>query len=293
MAQKYDGVIEIVVVLDRSSSDGTTALVEEWARTNPQIRAVMAPAHGGIGQARNIGIRHSTGALILCCDGDDIAHPGWISGMAATASDYQIFGGRLDYERLGRLSTSRRELQRDGLSTALGWRPWACGVSLGMWRSLFDELGGFNEEYRLCEDVEFSWRAMDRGYALGFAHDAVVSYRQRGDMRSGLRQAYRDGTWFPRLYRDFRTSGMPGPSIGVAAKHWLQLVLAFPRSMREGESRGRWLRRAVQMVGQVKRGASSITSSGQPEAQTAAHRIFHRRPVCAAVPVTRRTGQRG
>lgn len=251
-AQTYEGPLEIVVVLDESSTDGTNEVMRAWELSHPQFRSVVAPARGGIGQARNIGARHSSGALMLCCDGDDVADEGWVAGMVATAQSYEIFGGRLDYTRLGRTATSRSELQRDGLTTALGWRPWACGVSLGIWRRTFDQLGGFNEDYRRCEDVEFSWRAVDSGFALGFAPDAVVSYRQRGDMRSSLRQGYSDATWFPRLYRDFRASGMPRQTIGLVVRQWSKLIIAMPRSLLSVQRRGRWLRVLAQMLGQVR-----------------------------------------
>lgn len=251
-SQTYQGPLELVVAVDESSDDGTVEVVREWESRDRRVRSVGALPAGGIGQARNAGIQASSGDLILCCDGDDLADPGWVAGMAVAGDSYDLYGGRLDYSRLGRLSTSRREMQKDDLSVALGWKPWACGVSIGVWRRVFDELGGFNEDYRLCEDVEFSWRAIEHGFSIGFAPDAVMSYRQREDVRSSLRQAYRDGMWFPRLYRDFRSSGMPGPTPVEALRQWASVLLSLPRSLGSPDRRGRWIRVVVQMLGEIR-----------------------------------------
>ncbi len=249
--QTYEGSVEVLVVADPASTDGTMALVQAWAPSHPEFSVIVAPAKGGIGQARNLGIRQSTGDVILCCDGDDLADPGWVKGMVAAASTYDIFGGKLDYEVLGKAAVSRRELQADGLSVALSWQQFVCGVSLGMTRAVFDELGGFSEDYLRCEDLDFSWRAIARGFAIGFAPEARMSYRQRSDLRSSLFQSYTNATWYPRLYRDFRSQGMPGPSVPEALKKWGRLATTLPLCLRSPERRGRWLRVAAQTLGQT------------------------------------------
>jgi GT2 family glycosyltransferase len=250
-AQDYEGPVEVLLVVDVASSDGTAEIAKEWAEKRPTWRVIKAPPGGGIGQARNLGARASAGDVVLFCDGDDLADPGWARAMAEAAEKYEIFGGRLDYSRLGRPALSRRQFQKDGLSTGLAWRPFACGVSLGVSRRLFEKLGGFKEEFLRCEDLDFCWRAELAGYEVGFVPEAVMSYRQRANVRESLRQSYVNATWYPRLYREFRDKGMPSPGLRDAAREWGGLVKSLPRSLASAEARGRWMRWAAQSLGQI------------------------------------------
>lgn len=45
--------------------------------------------------------------------------------------------------------------------------PWVSGACLAIPKAAFDDLGGFDEEFFMyCEDVDLSWRARTKGYAL-------------------------------------------------------------------------------------------------------------------------------
>jgi hypothetical protein len=58
---------------------------------------------------------------------------------------------------------------------------WASGCCMLIRRSVFDELGGFDEVNFLlhCDDVDFSWRAKAAGYRVVFAPFASVFHDKR------------------------------------------------------------------------------------------------------------------
>jgi hypothetical protein len=62
----------------------------------------------------------------------------------------------------------------------LGYLPFAYGCNIGMRRSTFLELGGFEEDFlRGDEDVDLSWRAVEHDVEMYVASGAIVDFRLR------------------------------------------------------------------------------------------------------------------
>lgn len=64
-----------IVVVDDGSRDRSADIVAEIARRNPQVRLVRMPENRGAYAARNEGLRHARGEVILVQDADDWSHP--------------------------------------------------------------------------------------------------------------------------------------------------------------------------------------------------------------------------
>jgi GT2 family glycosyltransferase len=62
-----------------------------------------------------------------------------------------------------------------------GETSWASGFCMLMRRAVFEELGGFDDQYFLlhCDDVDLSWRARLAGYAVVVAPAATVFHDKR------------------------------------------------------------------------------------------------------------------
>ncbi|HSN22432.1 MAG TPA: glycosyltransferase family 2 protein [Usitatibacter sp.] len=83
LAQRYDD-LEIVVVNDGSTEE---ALPRVLASFGERIRVVNQP-NGGVGAARNAGLRAASGELVAWIDSDDLARPDWIEVEAAVLHAY-------------------------------------------------------------------------------------------------------------------------------------------------------------------------------------------------------------
>ena len=70
-----DDRVEVVPVND-GSPDRSGEILEAYARRDPRVRVVHLPANTGLGQARNAGLDHATGAYVWFVDGDDTLPPG-------------------------------------------------------------------------------------------------------------------------------------------------------------------------------------------------------------------------
>lgn len=63
-----------VILVDDGSTDGSAALCDQIASSDPRVR-VIHQANGGIGAAQNAGLDIATGEYITFCDNDDLMSP--------------------------------------------------------------------------------------------------------------------------------------------------------------------------------------------------------------------------
>ena len=247
-AQTYTGAWE-VVVLDNGSTDGSDAYALEWADRLPGLR-VERVAERGISNVRNAGWRTARGDLLAFCDGDDVVVPGWLAALAAAAETYDVVGGRLDDRVLNppNVVRWRGALPQDGLMAPLGYLPFAPGCNFAVWADVTASLGGWDTGYvGGSEDVDFCWRAQQRGRTLGFAPDAVVAYRYRPEPRTLYRQYFRYGRTEAMLQRRFPA---PRHSVVETLVVWRRLVRRATLRPR-GDDRIAFLRECAYHAGRL------------------------------------------
>ncbi len=179
-----------VWIIDDGGSDGTGDLIRKRAAQETEIRIHYEHTpNRGVAAARNLGIRQSGGDWIALLDSDDewvpvklekqvnflhrnpgisLFHTGetWIrNGIRInTPQAYRKYGGEV-FER-------SLPVCMIGPSTAL--------IS----RYLFEEAGGFDEEYPVCEDYDF-WLRVTSRYETGFIDEPLtVKYGGHADQLS-------------------------------------------------------------------------------------------------------------
>jgi glycosyltransferase involved in cell wall biosynthesis len=169
-----------LVVIDDASTDATTAIAE--AHSGP-VRVLRQQQNCGVAAARNRGIVEAHGELIAFCDADDYVFPEHLAALVATydrsgsglatANAYWLFPGGVDPSRLrygGRFPEPAEQrqaiLEQNFVSTMSVFR-----------RSLFDEIGPFNERKRRAEDWEFWLRAIFSGCRVALQPRPLALYR--------------------------------------------------------------------------------------------------------------------
>ena len=241
-AQLDDLAFEVVVV-DNRSTDGTAELAGRYADRFATVRVHRAVDGASVAYARNAGAAVATGDVLLFCDADDLVRPGWVRAMAEGLVDADIVGGRLDVTRVNSAEVQSWSWHPpdDGLATAMRYWPYATGANLGVRRSVWSALGGFDEEYvGGHEEVDFAWRAQEAGHTLAFVPGSVVDYRLRDDRRGVYRQRFRYGYTYAQLYRRFRHHPIPRHSWKREAWVVAGFLLSGPREL-VGKGRTRWL----------------------------------------------------
>ena len=105
--------IEIVLV-DDGSTDGSSAICDEYAEKDSRIR-VFHEAHSGVAHSRQVGLEHATGDYILYVDADDQVDANMVSEMYNEATRQQADMVICDYREL----THKSEVYRKQEPSAL------------------------------------------------------------------------------------------------------------------------------------------------------------------------------
>src|SRR5213595_857309 len=82
-----------VIVVDDGSADGTADIVDELARTYPQVRAVHHPINRDYGAALQTGFRSATKELIFYTDGDAQYDPTELAVLWQNLGDSDLVNG--------------------------------------------------------------------------------------------------------------------------------------------------------------------------------------------------------
>jgi glycosyltransferase involved in cell wall biosynthesis len=255
--QDYTRSWELVFVDDRST-DNSVAIAESWSDRLP-MRIVSTRPSGppvGLAAARNIGGRAARGEVLLFCDDDDVADPGWISALAEAAESSAAVGGFNEEESLNepRVREWRYPLTPGRLPIAFGKVQVPVGNNSGVWTSVFLDLGGFEAEFSEFgsgEEVDFFWRVQLAGYEVRYVPTAIMHVRHRASLASLRRQWLGYGLSNAVLYRRFRYLGIPPTSFTETLGVLTRLARGIPRAIFSERKRGAWLRMASYACGQA------------------------------------------
>jgi GT2 family glycosyltransferase len=197
-----EGVAAETILVDNASTDGTVEFVR---RVFPWVRIVTLPENRGFAGGNNAGVREARGRLIALLNNDTIADPGWLralrqgldsdAGFALAASRivYVHDPAVIDSAGDGMLRWGGAFKRHHGApvqaASESGEVFGVCGAACLMPKAVFDELGGFDEDFFAShEDVDLSYRARLRGYRCRYVADAVV--RHHGSATIGKVSAF-------------------------------------------------------------------------------------------------------
>ncbi len=104
-----------ILVVDDGSPDGSLAIAERHAAEDSRVRIIRQP-NGGLGAARNAGIKHATGAYLTFVDSDDVVPPlaiGAMVGSAERTGSDMVVGAALRFNSRRRWQMEWVELHRE------------------------------------------------------------------------------------------------------------------------------------------------------------------------------------
>jgi glycosyltransferase involved in cell wall biosynthesis len=184
-----------VVVVDDGSTDPAT--LEALDRLPPEVH-VHRQANAGLSAARNAGFRLTDTPYAIALDADDRLMPGALRALRAPLEADERLGFAYGRTRFfGDLDTEMTMPPYDPYK--LLYRHMIGSTAL-MRRELFDDVGGFDPEFRGYEDWEFWLHALARGWRGRRVDEVTFEYRRHGGtMNAGARREYR--SWYRKLRR--------------------------------------------------------------------------------------------
>lgn len=205
--------IEILVV-DGMSDDKTREIVQSYSKDFPFIRLLDNP-HRFTPNALNIGIKEARGEIVVRMDSHTVYPEDYLSKCVHYLLSYNVdnVGGILEVvprenTRAGRAIAktyshyfgsggAEYKVNKSGELKFVDTVPFGC-----FRKSLFDQIGYFNENLRRSQDMEFNKRIRNSGGKILLAPDIVCRYLIRSDFKSYIRHNFMDGKWaiYPYIY---------------------------------------------------------------------------------------------
>lgn len=201
---------EVVLACNSASPDDLASLEQIARDQGAHWSVVNASTRRGPAHARNVGARAATADLLLFCDADDIVVPGWLEAMVATLAEVDAASGPLP--PFGSADDILRWKAAPGAESSPTYMGtvYMPSANIGVRRSAFEEVGGFDERLRTAEDIAFSWSLVVAGRTVGWSPDAAIRRRYRTNVRSLLRQHFAYGRGISRLLLWY---GLPGNGV--------------------------------------------------------------------------------
>ena len=233
-----------VVISDNGSTDGTLAVIERYQERLPNLHVINSSERRGAAHAKNVGVQAAAGDVLVFCDADDEVASGWLAAIGTALAEHDFVASRFDPHKLNPpwIPQTIRCPQQEGLQMYKSppFLPHAGGCGLGVKRSLYKVVGGFDETILVLDDTDFCFKVQLAGAKLHFVPDAMIHIRYRPTLAGMYHQARVWGKQNVLVYKKYRPLGMPKLSWKEGAKAWWDLMWRLPQ-IRSKDGWGRWL----------------------------------------------------
>jgi len=236
-AQDYPRDRFEVLVADGNSTDGTTDVVEAFAKRSPVSTRLFSNPAQRSSAGRNVGARNARGEYVIFIDGHchlssrtllrDIADL-----FARTGADclcrpqpLKMSGNTLFQDVVAHVRATPLGHGRGSMIYATDFEgrvnPFSSGAIYR--RTVFDRIGYYDERFDASEDVEFNHRVHQAGMVSYSSPKLAAMYRPREDMGSLWKQMIRYGRGRVRLVRKHRDAFSLGQIVPAGLLAWLAL----------------------------------------------------------------------
>lgn len=205
LSQDYPQDNYEVIVVDDGSNDNSLKLVEKFT-----VLLIRHNHNKGPAAARNTGISFAKGRLLLFLDSDCIVRRNWISSHVAVHKkrekeykDTVCVGGPIllpdkvnNFIEISDYYSSWYEQPRIKRELTFEYLPT---TNLSIKKEIIDKIGGFKEELKCGEDIEYGIRLRKNGYNLEFEQKIEVFHYGRKNFRDYLSHHYNWGYFAPQF----------------------------------------------------------------------------------------------
>ncbi|HXD33611.1 MAG TPA: glycosyltransferase family 2 protein [Pyrinomonadaceae bacterium] len=215
LADQYDSQRYEIIVVDGLSQDRTRDVIAEFCRERPDVPVTLIdnPARR-IPAALNLGIRAARGDIIARLDAHAVASPGYIrrsvevlrqQGVGVVGMPCQVCPGAdtLTAKAIATavshpfgIGDAKYRLGRGTGQQAVDTVAFAC-----FRKTLWEEIGGFNEKLAANEDYEFNYRVRKHGQTVLLDQTEHCDYFARATLKDLAQQYWRYGRWKARMIR--------------------------------------------------------------------------------------------
>ncbi len=178
LAQSF-GDFELIIIND-GSADRTKSIIEQYVQQDSRI-VLLDQENTGLTKALNNGIKIARGNYIARMDADDIAEPDRLERQyqfMEKNSEYALCGSRAWFidENNKKLFKKELPITNDSIKKKLLFNNQFVHSSLFIRKSILDEMGFYNEDFKKSQDYELVLRFASK-YQIANLEDCLVLWR--------------------------------------------------------------------------------------------------------------------
>ena len=215
--ERSKGVNTEIIVVDNASTD---SLAETIEADFPEVRLIKSETNLGFGGGCNLGARQASNDYLIFLNPDTTVEPGWLEALLEPLRrDYGV--GLVTSKILmaqdpERINACGNTVHITGIAMCRGLGmprtdfnkaeevPAVSGAAFAIRRTLFELLGGFDEEMFLyMEDTDLSWRARLAGWRCLYSPESVVRHHYELKM-TALKVYYQERNRYLMLVKNLR-----------------------------------------------------------------------------------------
>ncbi|MFA6098837.1 MAG: glycosyltransferase [Patescibacteria group bacterium] len=191
-----------IIVVDDGSYDQTRRIVGKISDVKHLLKKNAGPA-----SARNYGAREAAGDILLFIDSDCVAAENWIEKMTRPFAEQSVAAVKGVYKtkqvglisRLVQVEFEER-YSKMARSKGLDFMDFSAGA---VRKKLFLELGGFKEDLKMSEDVQFAYKLTNAGHKIVFIKDGAVYHQHPHNFRNYLKVKFWRSYWRMDVYKNY------------------------------------------------------------------------------------------
>lgn len=243
--QTYED-FEYIIILDCPDNQLHKTIIESYKEKDPRVRFYINEMNIGLANSLNKGIQLANGEFIARMDADDISLPDRFKNQLKYIQDknYDLIGGITQMiDENGDLIYSIQKVPTnyDKIKKILKYGQCIAHPTWFGKKVIFETLNGYRE-IPLCEDYDFTLRAVLSGYRISNLNKIVLQYRMTNHSisRQNLFEQYLYMTYITKQYKQGKISDIEKAKKYVEdkndlkqSKKYLQANILFNSMLRE------------------------------------------------------------
>lgn len=205
---------EYIIILDYPDNDVHKSVIEEYALKDDRIHFYINEKNMGLTDSLNRGLSLCHGEYIARMDADDISLPNRLERQMKylEKNHYDLIGGITEMiNENGSLLYSIKSIPTDPKKINKALRYSQC-IAHPTWlgkKEVFEKNAGYRH-MPLCEDYDFTLRAVLNGFVISNLNEAVLKYRMTSNSisRSNLFEQYLYMSYITNEYKNNRIASV-------------------------------------------------------------------------------------
>ena len=198
------------LLVDSASSDGTAALMRDFAARAPFDVKVLSNPKRWLASGINVALAAATGEAIVRLDAHARIPEDFLArSVQALERGENIVGGRVEgaqpltpWEAVMRALDTSRFCGGAAPFRNAGQARYVDTLAYALYRrEVYDRVGLYDERLRRTEDNDMHYRMRRAGYRFYYSPDIVSTHAARATLRGQLRQKWGNGYWIGRTMR--------------------------------------------------------------------------------------------